>query len=406
MALEGLRGVAAIMVVIFHALLIFYTIALYGPAWDGGAVQRFGLEDNLYGTPLTIIASGGFAVAAFFVLSGFVLSIGFFETGNLDIIKKLAAKRYIRLMIPALASILLVWLVMSLGLTTNVQASELTNSTWLGSMWNFAPNLFDAVAQGTWGIFVTGENYYNPVLWTMFYEVTGSFLVFGLLALFGKVHRRWLLYVVLVIISFQTWYLGFVVGMALADMYANKKIPEILKKWWVGATIFLIGLVIGAYPAKSALGTMYENLSIPGFSDINNFSLFTTVGATLVIVAVLTWRPLEKILSSRRISMLGKYTFSLYLTHKIVLFTVTTTNFMYLTLIAGMDYNQAAFLSLIISVPLIIVVTYLFERYIDAPSIRLSGVFSRWLLHDARRPAIATQQKQPQQTASINKAEP
>lgn len=388
MALEGLRGIAAIIVVIFHALLIFYTVALYGPTWDENAVQRFGLEDNIYGTPLTIMAAGGFAVAVFFVLSGFVLSVGYFQTGKIEIIKKLAAKRYIRLMIPALVSILIVCLVMSLGLNTNLEAAQLTNSSWLASMWNFSPNIIDALMQGVFGIFITGENFYNPVLWTMFYEFTGSFLVFGILALFGKEPRRWLVYVVLAAISFQTWYLGFIVGMALADLYANGKMPKIIQRWWVGFSVFILGLLVGAYPPKTADGTLYELFTIPGFSQINNFSLFTTLGATLVIIATLSWSPLKRLLSLERVSALGKYTFSLYLTHKIILFTVTTTNFTYFITVAGMDYSQAAFLSIIISIPLIMLVAYLFERIVDTPSIRLSGVFSRWFLSTSlgRRP--------------------
>ncbi len=32
LALEGLRGVAAIVVVIFHALLIFYEYMIFGPS--------------------------------------------------------------------------------------------------------------------------------------------------------------------------------------------------------------------------------------------------------------------------------------------------------------------------------------------------------------------------------------
>src|SRR4051812_4008381 len=100
--LEGLRGVAAIMVVLYHFLLAFYSLAFLGIGNGYEVAQHMRLEDNLYGNPIMAFLSGSFAVAIFFVLSGFVLSIGFFATKKHEILQKLAAKRYLRLMLPAL----------------------------------------------------------------------------------------------------------------------------------------------------------------------------------------------------------------------------------------------------------------------------------------------------------------
>ncbi len=122
---------------------------------------------------------------------GFVLSIGFLSKGKKIILQKLALKRYLRLMIPALASIMLAWLLITLGLSHNAQAQAITQSSWLAQMWNFTPNFFDALQQGTWGIFATGEDSYNPVLWTMMFEFIGSMIFFFVLSLFGGMkHRR------------------------------------------------------------------------------------------------------------------------------------------------------------------------------------------------------------------------
>jgi peptidoglycan/LPS O-acetylase OafA/YrhL len=119
LALEGLRGVAAIVVVIFHALLIFYEYMVFGPSV--ASTQHMGLEDNLFGSPFRIFFAGTFAVAIFFVLSGFVLSIGFLSKGKKIILQKLALKRYLRLMLPALASVMIAWLLITLGQKANRQ---------------------------------------------------------------------------------------------------------------------------------------------------------------------------------------------------------------------------------------------------------------------------------------------
>ena len=78
MALEGLRALAAIVVVLFHALYMFYPMAIEGVA----PVQHQRFEDNLFGNPLFGFISGGLAVSIFFALSGFVLSIGYFKKGR------------------------------------------------------------------------------------------------------------------------------------------------------------------------------------------------------------------------------------------------------------------------------------------------------------------------------------
>ena len=130
-------------------------------------------------------------------------------------------------------------------------------------------------------------------------------------------------------------------------------------------------------------GTVYQALSIFGSIVPDYFPFYTAIGAALVITVILTWAPLERFFSWKPISNLGKYTFSLYLTHKLVLFTITTGMFISLYGQKGIGFHEAAILSILSSVPFIILVTYLFEKYIDSPSIRLSGLFSRWLLRRA-----------------------
>ena len=387
-SLEGLRGLAAISVVIYHALLMFYAYMFFGPGYPLSTVQNMRFEDNLYGSPLSVLLSGTFAVSIFFVISGFVLSIGFFETGKTTIIKKLAAKRYLRLMIPALASVLLAWLVISLGLSRAPQASAITHSGWLAGMWAFVPNLFDAIQQGTWGIFTTTYNYYNPVLWTMLYEFLGSFFVFGTLLLFGRTKKRALVYAALVVGLYHTWYFGFIIGMVLADLYAHNKFP--FDRPHIRMMVILLGFAVlfGSYPLGAVTNTIYATFSIPGISPTENGSIFTALGAACIVIASLNLPVLVRFLSLSRISHLGKYTYSLYLVHKPILFSLCAGLFL-LFYGVGVQYNVAAVLALVITAPVIIVVTILFERYIDTPAILWSGIFANWLLDLPQKQGVA-----------------
>jgi len=379
LALEGLRGVAAVIVVIFHALLIFFPSFYYGPAFNVEGLHTFSFEDNLYGNPLNVFLSGPFAVAIFFVISGFVLTVGFFQTNDQMIIKKLAMKRYIRLALPALASILIVACVLAIGLgTLKLDVQAITQSIWLERIWLIVPNLGEALYQGLVGIFTVGDVSYNPVLWTMQYEFVGSFIVFIVAILFRQSKFRWIIYLALIVGLYNTWYLGFILGMILADLYVLGYFPFTRRKKPLMVLVLFAGLLLGSYIDGVSDGTFYSFLKVSWLGDIQSLVFYFSVGAALVTVAVLTMPKVSKFFESKIISGLGKYTFSLYLMHMVVLFTVGAGFFLLFNSIAG--YTTAAVLTIIATLPVVALVTYLFEKYIDAPSIKLSGVFANWML--------------------------
>jgi len=61
---------------------------------------------------------------------------------------------------------------------------------------------------------------YNGVLWAMGVKFLDSMLVFSFAWLFGKMHNRWVLYLVSGLFLFNTNYIAYLPGMLLADMYA------------------------------------------------------------------------------------------------------------------------------------------------------------------------------------------
>lgn len=373
MALEGVRGLAAIVVVLHHFLLAFYPLLIFGP----GSIQHMRFEDNIHGTPLALLFAGAFAVSIFFVLSGFVLTVGFFQTKSESIIKKLAAKRYLRLMLPALAITMVCFILMKLGFPQHIaEAAEITGSSWLGTGWSFDAHFLSALYSGTIGIFIEGGSAYDNVLWTMTTEFIGSFIVFAFVLLCGRSRYRWLSYAGVIILTFNTWFLPFIIGVALADLYVSGRLELFRKKRFIA--IALAGAVLfGAYPIASVQTTMYAFASnqLPANITVNYQVLYLTIGASLLIFAVLMSKRITSWLERQRVSILGKYTFSLYLVHLPVLYTTGMLTF--LALHSYLSYNMAVLLTLLINIPVIALVTVLFERYIDAPAIRFSGVVAR-----------------------------
>lgn len=169
--LDGLRGIAAVNVMIMHFFIVFLPAMIYSdrmPSHLGNFEQVFS------NTPLGLIGAGNFSVCIFFILSGYVLTQKYFKTKNKSIIISGAVRRYIRLFIPVLAAILLSYLMASAGVFHYyIETVIISGNNNYAGYWIFTPNIADAIKQALWGAFFAGEDTYNPVLWTMtieFYE--------------------------------------------------------------------------------------------------------------------------------------------------------------------------------------------------------------------------------------------
>ncbi len=380
--LNGLRGLAALVVVFHHFAYVFLVWAT-----RGAGAHHYAAEGVIYATPLQLLVAGNFAVCIFFILSGFVLSYAFFQTGAVAQVQGAALKRYFRLMPPILMSVLLSWAILTLGLHWNHEAAAITGAPWLNNFWPRAVSLGEALRYGAWDILVgNGQaGLLNNALWTMKIEFFGSMLVFGFLGLFGKLRLRWIAYAVLVLITWKTYYLAFVLGIALCDVSARKWSPGQLA-WPVVAGLVAGGLWLGAAPIPGPTHTLYDAVAWPGADRQVVFVLTHIVGAAMVLGALLYSPVLKMVFASRPLRYLGRVSFSMYLLHVLVLgsfvsylFTVMSIGHGYLTsmVVAGIGY-----------LVMVVILSDIFTRYVDEPSIRLASAVGRRLMR-ARKPAAA-----------------
>ncbi len=129
---DGLRGIAALTVVVSHFVLAFlpFLLQAFYPNWPLGPVP-----DNLWcrlsQLPfVTIFYNGQFAVMVFFALSGYVLALPYFKNEP-DKIRRRFWARYLRLNIPVAVVVLLSWLLFTLHAYNNFAAAVAANSGWL-----------------------------------------------------------------------------------------------------------------------------------------------------------------------------------------------------------------------------------------------------------------------------------
>lgn len=359
--LDGIRGLAAFMVVIYHHFYGFYPKFLY-PSENK-------VLTLLSGSPFNIFYNGNFAVYIFFILSGYVLTYKFFKTHNYGVIVSSAARRYIRLLIPVLFSVVIAYLLMMFSLFFNKESSAIT-SCCLATYYGFDPDFFGAIYQAFIGSFFFGQVSYNIVLWTMIYELFGSFLVFGLAALINNLKRRYIVYGVLILLMLNTAYVSFILGTILADLATSKtNYSKYIQNKFFILLMLIIGLFLGSFPNNRILDdTIYRYMVLtPPFDSIN---FYHTWGAFFIMIAIMNSSSLKSFFSTRVLFFLGKMSFSMYIIHFIIINSFSS--FIFINAMKYMSYNNAFLVTFSISLTFILFCSYLVYKYIDLTGIKLS----------------------------------
>jgi peptidoglycan/LPS O-acetylase OafA/YrhL len=373
---EAIRGLAAVAVLVCHVILTFCP-GLYwrnGPAWDP---LPFWLQ-SLARFPGKFLWDGPTAVRIFFVLSGFVLSLSFFQKGSTTALGSAALRRYPRLMLPVAASVLLAFLLLQTGAICNHDMIRFRNETqglandpdganpWLRLFYNFSPDGLAALRDATWATFITPSPY-NPVLWTMPIELAGSLLVYAFLALFGGLRRRWLLYGIAagLLVTRQDYFMvDFLMGMVLSDLCVHnqrtwrKSLPLAPALVLIAAAIFLV-------PWKPGLAVL-------------------VIGTTAAAPRV------QELLRARWLAFLGRVSFGLYLVHMPI--TCSLGCGLYLRLCRDLAWSHLAgsLIGAAASVLASFVTAWLFYHGVDRPTIALIRQLDAWLFRPTAPPAAAT----------------
>jgi len=394
--LDGLRGIAAVNVMIMHFFVALAPAMVYGNQLP----SHFGNLDQLFSsTPLGLIGAGNFSVCIFFVLSGYVLTQKYFKTRDNSIIISSAVRRYIRLFVPVFAAVMLSYLLASTGLYRYyIETMTISAGSNYRDYWNFTPDILDAVKQAVWGsFFIGGKTVYDPVLWTMKIEFFGSMLVFAMALLFGSLRSRWTFYLAAAVLFLNSFYLALIIGMVFADTFSSKTPVFKTGNKTILSIILIAGLFLGSYPLSPVTTD-----SLYGF--LNN-GLFKTpevtyhiIGAGMTIYVLLNSRRMQNFFSSPVPVFLGKISYSLYLIHFLVISSFTCA--LFLVLYPALPYGAAVLISCVCSLFLIIPLSYLFYKYVDTAGVELSKLFYNWLVNSCR-PGGAGRTKQDHLSSAI-----
>lgn len=347
-ALDGLRGLAAMIVVIHHCLLVSQELAAAVHSDGTDEIEPWAWWATF--TPLHLLWAGQEAVYLFFILSGFVLMLPFLG----DRAPGWASyypRRLIRLYLPVWASVMLA---LFLAIIVPRTASP-SLSSWV--------NLHDEVPDVLGDMLLLGgTSLLNSPLWSLQWEVLFSLLLPFYLIVAIRVRRCWLLSILglLAVIALgNTLYMSLPVFMPMFGIGALMAVGrKDLERWGRHLGHWAWTLMLVAAALLLCARWLYPHLSVT--------IAFAAVGGVLVLFAFTAWQPTIRLGNQPILRWLGLRSFSIYLVHEPIILSVAFA-------LRSSDPIAVA----LFAVPLSLVTAEIFFRLVERPSHRLASVVGR-----------------------------
>jgi peptidoglycan/LPS O-acetylase OafA/YrhL len=393
--LDGLRGLAALVVVVYHGIVAF------DYALESGLARHsvFAWDVYLSGAPFLLPMAGDLSVCVFFALSGYVLSHSFGKTrlGPLALL----AKRYVRFTPAILSAVLSSYALLAGGLMKNQELAAVAKSGWLAGHMLQSPSFAQALQEGLYGALVTGSFTYNTSLWTMRIEFWGSVILIAVFSLTAfrtprpeiRARDRILLLCVLGLLGSGS-YLGlFAFGALLQLTQLHRKLSSRGAAILLGAGIFWGTIPYSAVPWESVRPFVERTLPMVSGTPFAHSpaSFFHALGAVLVLMAANACIPFRRMLSAPPFGFLGQISFPLYLIHAPLLNSFVCAGALAM-LGDGFSYGLTMALSILLLVAISVAAATALLFVSERPAIALSGKmgsmtdsFSRKCLDQGKR---------------------
>jgi len=343
-SLDGLRGMAALVVLVHHCFLISPQLSA---AVDSNATGPF--EAWVWWitfTPLHLIWAGQEAVIVFFILSGFVLTMPFVRSHRPSW-RAYYPKRMIRIYLPVWAS--LVFALLMAWMIPRVANPDL--SSWV--------NLHDEAPTVVADAFLLrGAGSLNSPLWSLQWEMQFSIVLPLYVVLALRFRRAWLPCLVglfLLVAGGNIIYSPlplFMPMFGIGVLMAERR--DVLERW---------GLALKFWGWAGLLGlSMVLLCSRWLFPQLPGVISLAAIGGALLLFAFIACRSAISLGNNSLVQWLGTRSFSLYLVHEpivvSVVFSLHATN---------------PFQVLVIAMPFSLLVAEIFFRLVERPSRRLAG---------------------------------
>jgi len=344
--LDGIRGFAALLVYWLHHELWSHESqqadSKLESAWGYGGRHYFAAFPGIR----TIFTGGHYAVATFFVLSGYVLStkpLALMNAGEHSKLSDTLAsglfRRWLRLYLPIICT---TFLLLSLWHVFGVMADFIPESSYGAELWRWY-----AETKNFTYIFRLGGDprfYYHAHAWSIPIEMRGSIVIYTVLLAFSRLTRRiricceGALVVYFLYIADGSHYAMFMAGMFICDFDYLLEDEDTCPKWltgWEGIktpffhVLLIISIYLGGVPSydtsmdvlRDSPGWYYLSwFKAQAVFDPKWFYLFYAATILVFTVPRIAW--LKGFFESRFCQYLGRISYMFYLLHGPVLWTL------------------------------------------------------------------------------------
>lgn len=382
--IEGLKGIGAMQVVILH-----YISAFFPPMARFDGTPHYAFEAWAATSPFFFLYNGFAAFNLFFLMSGFVLAPSFarISSGWLNQV----AKRVFRLFVPMAAAYLIAVALLLIFSHAKADAIAVTNSGWLAGGENnpmtlaslskdmFLNSMILGYGERSWfasfsfmqPYLTTWSQSVNGPFWTLHIILWGSLLVLFMTWLRQKLPRAlfWGATFGLFLITGTGGFSMFLIGYLLYDFYQFTQKQNARAIGIAGLACLLVGIYIlnvKDFPILQPLFNLQNSIR-QGPTLYNEW--LNEVGAILVFAGALMFVPAQKFLSLPVFTWLGRISFSLFLTHFPILFTISCTVF---AATANLGYATAFLITAAVGITLSLLLANIFEKGVDVPAIALT----------------------------------
>jgi peptidoglycan/LPS O-acetylase OafA/YrhL len=362
-SLDGLRGVAALVVVFTHALLSQPVF------WDHvtGVAPNTIISWLIGYTPLRLLWAGDKAVILFFILSGFVLTIPW-TTGRNRAYPIFLLSRICRIYLPYCVAMLI-----GAVLATKLGGHLIPGASGWINMYGWAGQVNEDTLPS---VLLVLQNSYstwlNNATWSLVWEMRVS-VIFPLLVI-PVVRWGWMGTIAVSVFLWAAFGLGQAVDSVNPVMSAYIGDPH---KIFFYATYFLVGSIMARYRGiLTKLGSVQNgavatSLFLAGMAywliHWPTNELLNIPGGILVIIAAISTGPINRFLNKPVTQWLGQVSYSLYLVHVPIIMSLNYW------LSPSISHAKIAILSIFLS----LMVAEVFYRIIEQPSHNLGRFLTR-----------------------------
>lgn len=404
--LDGVRGISAFLVFLYHFQHMFHNAYWYGYGSNGGVDDDWEFQLPI----LRLIPNGQTQVSVFYVLSGISLSLRPLQLARshdwekcFDNLFSSIFRRALRMYLPILVVQIGVLLATLLGFFNHAHAlrndwpfggtNEVMHTVfasnraqiqdWLQAMWTFADP------------FAPNRPAYDVHLWTIPIQFRNSIILFATLLGFAKIKPRIRISLTVMLVVYcicvnHSAIALFYAGMGIAEFiliqaetvarYPNictRKDggPLLSRVFWFG--MCYAGLHLLSWPPRNShrsLGFVTLNKITPRFIDSPG-ETGERIGAALFILALSGCVSLRRLFETPWAIYLGNISFPLYIVHGPLNHMIGLPLVQTIWKITGSEslvgYEIGVFLAFCIMVVVVVWVAGIFTRTVDEPCVRL-----------------------------------